>query len=216
MVRLPTIEVLDPRCNERDEAERKLLIDMLDGDPEAEREFVERFVPLIERCIRRLARSHCSWITEEDIRDIVGEVWVNLWDNDKHRLRRFDPSRPIKVSTWVGLLARNRTIDWLRSQTPRTVSLGEEVDVEHESSQPTPQEVVERREREQLAGQAINGLNRDDRRFMRAWYVEGRDGKDLATSLGVAVATVYSRRFKIVAKLARSVEALEQPLCAVR
>jgi RNA polymerase sigma factor (sigma-70 family) len=215
MVRLPTIEVLDTRCNERDEAERKLLLAVLDGDPEAEREFVERFVPLIERCVRRLARSHCSWITEEDVRDVVGEVWVNLWDNDKHRLRRFDPSRPIKVSTWVGLLARNKTIDWLRSQALRTVSV-DQVDVEHESGQLTPQEVVEQREREQLAGQAINGLNRDDRRFMQAWYVEGRDGKELASRLGVAVATVYSRRFKIVAKLARSVETLEQPVFAVR
>ena len=114
-----------------------------------------------------------------------------------------------RTLVWQGEISAGLLAD-LRSQQPRANILEQGGD-EVPETKPTPHDVVERQEERELAGRAMRRLNHEDRRFMRAWYLDGHDGQELARQLGVAVATVYSRRFKIVAKLARSVEELERP-----
>jgi len=200
--------VIDPPLrNTRPRVEElELLGAVLDADPEAEAAFVVRYSALIEHCVRRVARSRASWVTRDDLQDIISEVWVSLWERDKLRLRRFDPSRRVKVSTWIGMLARNCAIDWLRAHQDR--ALAAQVLPDLAGRDPLPTEQVEHRERWELASRALKRLSDEERRFMRAWYVDGRDSRDLARQLGITVATVYTRRFKIVAKLAQVVDRL--------
>jgi RNA polymerase sigma-32 factor len=56
--------------------------------------------------------------------------------------------------------------------------------------------------------EALEALSAADRAFLEAWYLEQRDPVTLAEEFGIALGTVYSRRFKIQAKLARSVRRL--------
>jgi len=99
--------ICDPSIVEHEpgKSELCLLQRVLRGDRRAERAFIERFVPVVEGCVRRLARSGRA--SAEDLEDMIGDVWVLLWENDKHRLRCFNPSREVRVSTWIGVLARN-------------------------------------------------------------------------------------------------------------
>jgi RNA polymerase sigma-70 factor, ECF subfamily len=195
----------DEHESERRAMELLLLDGVLRGDAESEAAFVERFVPLIRHCLRAL--SH-GCLSEPDLDDLVGEVWLRLWENDKHRLRCFDPSRGVRVSTWIATLARRCSIDQLRSLR-RAPLAG--VDEEPPDQRPLAQEALEQRERDQLVRQALAGLTPDEREFLQALCVEELGALTLAARLGVALPTIYSRRFKITAKLARNVRRLTAP-----
>jgi len=177
---------------------------VLRGDVEAERAFIARFEPVVAGCVRRLARG--SRVSEHDIEDMVSDVWLSLWENDKHRLRRFDARRDVRVSTWIGALARNRSIDYLRGlQRP-----GNAEEVEQVDPAPLPPDELEWRERVALASRAMDELSEEERVFLRTLCVDELESEEIAEQLGIALATVYSRRFKIAAKLARAVEKLQR------
>ncbi len=190
------------------ESELRLLQGVLRGDRQSERDFVERFVPVIEACVRRLGRSRR--VNAQDLEDMVGEVWLSLWENDKHRLRRFDEGREVRVSTWIGALARNRSIDYLRGLHPPAAAPPEQEAVD---DAPLPPDTLEQRERAELAARAMARLSDEEREFLCSLCVDEQETAEIAEELGIALATVYSRRFKIAAKLAREVQRIEHGSC---
>jgi RNA polymerase sigma-70 factor (ECF subfamily) len=182
---------------------------LLNGNPIASKHFVQRYSSIIEARVRRVLIHAKDKISEDDIKDMVSEIWISLLEDNMRPLRRFNPERHIKVSTWISLLARNKTIDKLRTTHGQMVSI-EDVCLEPPSTRPLPLEELERKEDQFLADQAIAELSSEDRQFMKAWYVEDLQPEELAHQFGIAVGTVYSRRFKIQAKLARAIKRLHQ------
>jgi RNA polymerase sigma factor (sigma-70 family) len=204
--------ICDPSIVEHEEpgkSERCLLQRVLRGDRRAEQAFVERFVPVVEGCVRRLGRSGRA--SAEDLEDMIGDVWVLLWENDKHRLRCFNPSREVRVSTWIGVLARNCCIDYLRGLRRRASpdTCADPVD-----GSPLPPEALEQHERVELARCALDRLDEEDREFIHSLCIDEQETQAIAERYGIALATVYSRRFKIAAKLAREVQRLEETRAA--
>lgn len=186
--------------------EMNLLSAVLAGDTRAECHFVIRYRKVIEARVRRVFSRYRRDMTEEDIQDMISDVWLSLFEDDMRCLRRFDPSRKIKVSTWISLLTRNKTIDRLRTSNSRTVGLDDVTEgFEPSSPSPLPSEELDRRERRKLACQALGRLSRSEQRFIRAWYVDEVRPEKLARQFGIAIGTVYSRRFKIQSKLARAI-----------
>jgi len=208
-----TAEIRDER-----HAELSLLSSTLDGDTEARKSFFLRYAQVVEGRVRLILRRAGRWISEDDVQDTVSEIWLSLFEDDMRPLRRFDPDRQIKLSTWVGLLARNKTIDKLRtSHMGRTVSIDDGTSMhEPHCCRPLPADEVELDEERALAQQALGQLTHEEQRFIKAWYVDDREPEDLAQEFGIAIGTVYSRRFKIQAKLARAVHRLNQPRRARR
>ena len=202
--------------NERAE-ELGLLSRMLDGSAHARTRFFLRDTPVVEARVRQSLRRCGSGVSEDDIQDMVSEIWLSLFEDDMRPLRRFDPARQIKVATWVGLLARNKTIDRLRtSHMGRTVSIDDgNTSREPPSSRPLPTDEVERQEQRELAVKAMEQLSVEERRFMKAWYIEDREPEELASDFNIAIGTVYSRRFKIQAKLAKAVRRMSRPTLAI-
>lgn len=194
------------------EEELRLLTGMIRGDASAGQHFFHQYDSIIELCVRKvLHRCHIHQ-SEEDVRDMVHDIWLSLIENDKKPLRRFDPSREIRVATWIGLLARNKTIDRLRTTHERTVSMSDAApDAEPASKAPLPHEDLEDRECRTLANLALEQLRSKDRNFLEEWYVDDRDPQDLADQYGISVSTVYSRRFKIQERLARAINHLCRP-----
>jgi len=192
--------------------ELHLLSRVLRGNMDARKCFFLRYTQVIEARVRQILRRGRAWVPEDDVQDMVSEIWLSLFEDDMRSLRRFDPERQIKVATWIGLLARNKTIDKLRtSHTGRTVSMDDDAGREPACSKPLPADEVERSERRALAVKAMEQLSHEERRFMEAWYVDDRPPEELADEFGIAIGTVYSRRFKIQAKLARAINSLNRP-----
>jgi RNA polymerase sigma-70 factor (ECF subfamily) len=183
-----------------------LLRAVLEGDGEASRRFFNRYNRIVEVCVRAVLRRTGRPASEEDIQDMVSEIWLSLMEADMRSLRRFDPARQIRVSTWIGLLARNKTIDRLRTaRDPVAVVDPADTDEAGLVAAVLPGDEMEKRECCDLARAALQGLEERDQRFLEAWYVEDCDPAALACQLGVSVGTVYSRRCRIERKLARAV-----------
>lgn len=191
-----------------------LLHSVLAGDGQASARFFQRYKSTVELGVRQVLRRAGARTSSDDVEDMIHEIWLALFDHDKRCLRRFEPRRDIKVATWIGLLARHKTIDRLRCAGvhARWVRLGDDGQLpDGPSDAPLPTDQLELREREALAQQAFDRLREDERRFLEAWYLDERDPEQLAAELGVALGTVYTRRFKLQEKLAKNIGRLSRP-----
>lgn len=84
---------------------------LLRGESQVWQEFVDRFSPVIQSAVSRtlVPRGH----SDEDVADVVQDVFVRLCRHECRQLRRFDPERSSLV-TWLTIVARGSAIDWLR------------------------------------------------------------------------------------------------------
>jgi RNA polymerase sigma-70 factor (ECF subfamily) len=195
--------------NEQRLSELTLLDAVLQGDDGAFKRFFQQFNCLVEMCVRKTYRGSGLSPSGDDVRDMVAEIWLFILDNDMNCLRRFDRDRHVRLTTWIGLLTRNKTIDRLRtSKTGRLQLLTEELLDERACTRMSAVDEIEIGQRVDLAQRAIARLKDWEQEFLEAWYGDELEPEELATRFDVALGTVYSRRFKIQAKLARTVNRL--------
>lgn len=83
----------------------------LGGDMAARRELARRLMFAIARevsfAVSRLARSQ-SRDPKQEVRDLVHDVLLGLFENDGKALRRWDPERGRSLESFVQLVARRR------------------------------------------------------------------------------------------------------------
>lgn len=208
------------RDMERDATRREeqlLLAAVLAGNGGAWRRFTQRYQGLIAACVRKVLHRYSASYDKDDLADLIADVWIALLKDDRHKLRQYDPERGYRFSSWIGLIATNTTIDALRARTTRPSFIedmegfAERYLVERRS----PQRVVELSHAARLAKAALEQLDDEERRFVIACFHEERPPADLAAELGVSVNTVYSRKFKVRAKLVRIAEHMGQGALAV-
>lgn len=199
------------RQGEREE-ELALLDAALVGDARAWDRFCRRYQALIIGCVRRVLRRYGATFSTTDLADMVAEVWVALLREDRRKLRQYDPHRGYRLSSWIGLIATNCTIDHLRARTAEHSYLEEMKTVDRVLVDlSSPQSRLEQLEAARLAQSALAQLDDHDRDFVIACFHDERPPAELAAELGVTVNTIYSRKFKVRAKLARITAALLTP-----
>jgi RNA polymerase sigma factor (sigma-70 family) len=178
---------------------------VLDGDRVAWQRFYTRFQPLIASCVAHVLRSRNIPFNQDDLDDFVSEVWLSLLRKDAVGLRRYDPSRGRSLPSWIRLLAVRCTIDQLRGRGMQQRMRESEADLDRVTDETSrPDSRVERKQRLEVARRAMSQLKERDQRFM-ALCLEDTEPAQVARELGIAVATVHSRRFKLSQKLGRLV-----------
>jgi RNA polymerase sigma-70 factor (ECF subfamily) len=193
--------------------EKELLEALLrGGDREARqrrwKEFVERYERLITSCVLKVLRRYGAVFSVDDLEDLVGDVWLTLLRDDMRKLRQYDEERGFRISSFIGLVATNSTIDHLRGRQAEAAPLDETAETFAAIAQ-GGRDCVEDREQAELARQALGLLTVDERSFVVECFHAERSPEELARQLGITTNTVYSRKFKIRAKLARIVAHLE-------
>lgn len=86
------------------------------GDPQAAWDlFADRYRRLMLATIRRLVPDH------DDVMDVFSMACQALSANDFARLKRYSDrsARPASVATWLVVVVRNLTVDWLRQRDGR-------------------------------------------------------------------------------------------------
>lgn len=189
----------------------QLLRRVLGGDEPAWTVFCQRYEGLIVGCVLRVLRRYGAKYSAEDLADMVAEVWVTLLRDDKRKLRLFDSRRGYRLASWIGLLATNCTIDQLRMRSGETSYLEDLCGVDLLLVDGTrPDSGIEREESIALARRALGQLSAEERHFVLSCFHDERPPAELAQDLGIAVNTVYSRKFKIREKLVRIVADLHR------
>jgi RNA polymerase sigma factor (sigma-70 family) len=174
-------------------------------------EFVRRYERTILLCIVHVMRRYGAMFSREDLNDLSAEVWLTLLRNDLRKLRQYDAGRGLTLASFIRLVATNTTIDFLRARRAQANAL--DGATERESMQAeageSPSDSCDFSQRAELAREALCRLSSDERSFVVEVFQEERSPEDLARTLGVSTNTIYSRKFKIRAKLARIVANLE-------
>ena len=185
-------------------SDRELVAAVVAGHPYAWPVFSRRFERLIRACVERTARWYGVSLERAEYEDLVSAVCLSLVEDNYRRLRMFDASRGYRLSSWVGLIATNTTIDALRRRVAENISFEEQreaggCDWTIETS--TPEENLERQEEVSLLLAAVERLGENDRLFLDYYYVHDLEPEEIAARMGISVATVYSRKNKIREKL---------------
>lgn len=186
-----------------------LLQRVLAGDQPAWTAFCQRYENLIVGCVLRVLRRYGASFTSFDLADLVAEVWVALLRDDRKKLRLYQADRGYQLTSWLGLIATNSTIDQLRLRQAETAYLE---DISHADrilvDLGRPDTELELQEESALARRALSCLSDDEQEFVASCYRDERAPAELAQELGVTVNTIYSRKFKVRQKLVRIVAEL--------
>lgn len=156
-----------------------------DTDGQAWNRFVSLYTPLLYRWARRWG------LQTEDAGDVVQDVLLVLL----RELPSYQPTQTSRFRSWLWAVTRNR----VRSLRHRRVPIPQDVGADLIAPEPSEQDAAE--ELALLTRRAAELLQND---FQTATWkafwetaVEGRNGKDVATELGLTVGAVYAARFRV-------------------
>ena len=165
--------------------------------------------PVIRRAVSRTLKRYLHEVCDADIDDETGQVWLALVDAGLWRLRSFDATRGVPLDRFVGRVAANVTIDSLRRRKIRYLDAqaGAEAAVAPEVDR--LEQIHEEAHRCDIARAALARLAPEERRFALAAFAEERPTTQLAAEHGVSPATIYTRRFRLRARLAQVARAVD-------
>jgi RNA polymerase sigma factor (sigma-70 family) len=194
--------------NSAEEAE--LLADLLRAVRRGERDrqwtaFVRRYERLLASCVIKVLRRYGATFSRDDLDDLVNDVWVTLLRDDMRKLRQYDATRGFRIASFLGMVATNATIDHLRTRQAEAAPLDETLEDVVSLQADSARDDVEWREQAALAQAALNRLSGQDREFVLWCFHDEQSPEEMARALGVSTNTVYSRKFKVRAKLQRLV-----------
>jgi RNA polymerase sigma-70 factor, ECF subfamily len=191
----------EPPWQVRHWSDEELLTHLLSSEPSAWHEFRRRFDRLILSCIERITRRFSSSLSNADVEDIYGQLMCGLSSRDMQKLRSFQVQRGVRFGTWLGVLARNATWDYLRALSCRPQTTHDPALVDAMVTEDTPYERVLVHERRALALSTMEKLSRRDRTLLQLLYVEDRTPEEVAAVLRISVKTVYSKHHKVRCRL---------------
>jgi len=84
-----------------------------EGDKRQWDEFVEQYSALIYSVIRKLLLLYRKEVQDWDLNEIFQEVFVRLIKDEYRLLKTYDPGKAA-LSTWLTIVTRSTTIDYLR------------------------------------------------------------------------------------------------------
>lgn len=185
--------------------EAQLLSALICGEDAAWREFHSRYSGNILRAIGRVKSRFPNLIGADDVAEIYSDLCVQLLNNDKRRLRQFDPTRGTRLGVWLGVLARHAAYDFLRDRRrqPYMLWLGDELSDTEALIDDAPDafRVFSAKERAAVVARLIADLSPRDQEFVVLYYCQGLDPEETAERLGICVGTVYSKKHKIRARI---------------
>ena len=159
------------------------------GDTAAFDELVRRFEKQVFNCALRITGNY------NDACDVAQEAFIRAF----HSIQTFRGDA--KFATWIYRIVTNVYLDERkRSKAHRTTSLDEAIELDEssvtrqfEDTGPTPDEVVEDKERLRALQRAIKSLPDYQRIIVTLYHTQHRSYEEIAEILGLPIGTVKSR-----------------------
>jgi RNA polymerase sigma-70 factor (ECF subfamily) len=161
-----------------------------------------RFRSLMLACIVRTARAQGRRLGDADAHDVLGDVSVALLAHDLRKLRQYRPERGTTVATWIGLVATSTCRDALRKHRRARLELTDGLELERlPSAAPAPDAALADAESRRVVEAMLAQFSERDRAFVMLYFAEALAPEAVAEEMGISVATVYSKKAKIKARL---------------
>ncbi|MEM6279094.1 MAG: sigma-70 family RNA polymerase sigma factor [Verrucomicrobiota bacterium] len=149
------------------------------GEPEAMEQCIASYGGLVWSIARKYSRSHT------DAEDLVQEIFTALWRSAS----RFDESAGSET-TFIGVLARRRSIDWLRKQgrRPDFEPLSSH-EFEMSTSSPRASAMIDHG----IVMNALEQLPSETQELFRFHFESGLSHSEIAKETGIPLGTVKTR-----------------------
>lgn len=181
----------------------------LGGDAAARRELARRLMHAVARevsfAVSRLARSE-SRDPKQEVRDLVHEILLGLFEDDGKALRRWDPERGRSLESFVQLIARRRV--------PRMLSGGrgnpwadapiDPADVETVDESDLARRLEQRNQLDQVLAALNERMNERDHELFDLVFVRELPPEVVAEQMEMTRGAVNAWAYR-VRKLARTV-----------
>ncbi|MBU4198702.1 MAG: sigma-70 family RNA polymerase sigma factor [Verrucomicrobia bacterium] len=154
-----------------------------DNDVNAFNDLMERYKRQVFSLIYRLVQN------PSDAEDLAQEVFIKVFRN----LSSYDPQ--YAFHTWLFKITHNTTIDFLRKNKTRLVSIDEN-SIELEDSEPSPEEHVEIALRSELVDKVLAAVPAPYREVLMLRYQQEMPCAEIAVILGIPESTVKVRLFR--------------------
>lgn len=171
-----------------EERDRELMARIKARDASALSELYDHYNRLLFGLILSILKKR------EEAEDILQEVFTKIWENAE----KFDLEKGT-VYTWIVTMARNKSIDRLRSkvykeQKKQSTSLDDE-DVFHPlySDESDPLENTILSERAKIVHEALNEISEKQRKVLQVSYFSGMSQSEISEEFGIPLGTVKTR-----------------------
>ena len=159
---------------------------LVSGNKNSWDKFVKSSAPGIGAAARYTLRRFDAGISEDDINEVISEVFLKLVKNEFSLLRRFDPKKA-GLATWLSVITRSTAIDFLRRRPAPELSLNESIGTtENEAGLPPYPSHI---------------LTMTQNKVMHLLVEEGQTVSDTARNLGITDQSVRSTKYKAVERL---------------
>jgi len=202
--------------------DERLVAAALAGLAGARRELASRLLDVIQReiafVLRRAVGSQ-GRDPRQELRDLVQEVLVSLFDHDCRELRRWDPARGRSLDSFVRLVARRKAARILgqRKGNPWADQPIDPQVIDEDEPDHNDGALVQQLEHREQLGSVLDALyaqmNDRDLQLFDLLFVEERDPAEVAEALSMTRGAVNAWAYRM-RKLARAC-ALEQTAGAV-
>jgi RNA polymerase sigma factor (sigma-70 family) len=205
--------------------DERLVEAALAGLSGARRELASRLLEVIQReiafVLRRAVGSQ-GRDPRQEVRDLVQEVLVSLFDHDCRELRRWDPARGRSLDSFVRLVARRKAARILgqRKGNPWADQPIDPHVIDEDEPDGNDGALIQQLEQRQELGSVLDALyahmNDRDLQLFDLLFVEERDPAEVAEALSMSRGAVnaWAYRMRKLARacaLAQSAKAVSSP-----
>ena len=164
------------------------ILDLLRShDDNGMEELMRHYGPLMRYIIKPILQDH------HDIEDCLSETAMRIWEN----FDTYDENKG-SFAAWVTAITRNTALNMIRwkNRYPET-----EIEEDIESTEPTPEEVVLREERQRELRRALDLLSQKERTLFYRKYYYLQSTEKIAAEMGMTVRSVEGKLYRIKKKL---------------
>lgn len=170
------------------EIDRELLRRCLASETGAWKDFVDRFLGLFVHVVHHTAHARSVRVTNDDVDDLCGEVFVQILANNYAALRQFRGNS--SLATYLAVIARRVVVREmarrrLAEAMGHVAAHGAAIDQAQGESLNGDRSSLRRVEDREEVERMLEGLAEQDAQIVRQFHLEGRSYREISTGLGV-------------------------------
>jgi len=173
-------------------------------------QFVHTYSKLIWSSIHKTFRSYSFPYDPEDVEDVYSTVFLSLVENDFRKLRQFQGRNACTLSTWLAVVAVNRTIDFLRRQKRRSRVLSLDDDTLFlepiGDGRLNAEELLIEQQSASALAEAAAGLSEPEKQMLELIVSDQKGPEAAAAALGISMEALYTRKHRLIAKLKKKIQ----------
>ncbi len=162
----------------------------IEGDKPSWNTFVEKYSGLIYFTINATLKNKLSYHAQDHADDICQNVFLRLVQNDRSLLKKYNPDKA-KISTWLMVIARSVTLDFLRKGVYCLAPLDDFI---NELEAPEIKGNVE-------LDLPSGILSPRQKLIIKLYYEDGLDISEISEFIGIKEQSVRSTKHKALIKL---------------